>query len=727
MRTVVRDIRHLFLVPLSGLVLTLGCSDGTPTEQPTAASVTITPSSATLAAIDETVQLTATVRDAGGRGLSGVALIWASTDEAVAAVDRTGRVTAVRNGSAGITAAVAGSGVSGAAALTVAQQAVGLRMSAAIEPLTALGDTVRVSAALLDRNGYPLAGTIVSWSSSDDSVATVDDAGLVTATGNGHAIIGASAGAWTENTTITVAQQAEVVWVSGATDTVRALGATLSMSARAVDGNGHPFESGEFTWSSGDESVATVDANGLVTTVAPGSVAITAELSGTGLTGTATLVIELRPRDILAALYEATGGSSWANNRRWLSEAPLASWDGVTTDSEGRVTGLRFRANRMRGQLPRELGYLKNLQVLDLQTCDLRGPIPSELGKLANLRVLDLSGNRLTGTIPPELGDLSDLTHMDFFANELGGPIPSGLGHLARLEQMNLSFNGLRGTIPQELGNLTRLSLLALNANELAGSVPPELGNLSNLRVLALSANNLEGSIPPELANLTSLTVFNLRGNDLEGPIPTWLGRLDELTHLHLSFNTLTGQIPPELEHLVKLEELELLANNLSGPIPRWLGNLPNLRILYLAANRLEGPIPSELGNLTGLRGLFLHRNALTGAIPPELGNLTNLNELWLRSNSLSGSVPPELGALVNLRRMYLEDNPLSGPLPQALTNIPLDAFGWDRTQLCAPGNDAFQAWLRSINVVRGGATCPPWDAANGVIIVETWRSRGGT
>ena len=672
MRAVAQLMHRLALPSLPGLVLVVACGEEAPTEQPpTPASVTITPPTVTLAAIGETVQLTATVRDTGGGLMSGVTITWTSSDATVATVDGTGQVTAVKNGSTGISAVAEGSGVSGAAALTVAQQAVGIHMSAAPDTFRALGDTARISAAILDRNGHPVGGAVLSWSSSDESVATVDAAGLVATAGNGRAIIAAASGAFGESTTVTVAQQAEVVRVSGAADTVRALGAMLPLAAQAVDRNGYPLEGAEYVWSSGNESVATVDATGLVTTVEPGSAEITAELAGTGLTGTATVVIELRARDILAALYDAAGGSSWANNRYWLSEAPLDSWSGVTTDAEGRVTGLSFGANRMRGHLPRELGYLEDLQVLELETCDLRGPIPPELGKLANLRILDLSGNRLTGGIPPELGSLANLTHLDLFGNDLTGRIPSEFGSLASLEQVNLSYNGLWGGIPETLGHLSQLTLLALNANELGGGVPPELGNLSSLQVLALWGNTLDGSIPPELAKLTNLTVFDLRWNDLGGPVPAWLGGLEKLTSLHLNGNVLTGQIPSALEDLVHLEELGLRNNRLWGQLPRWLGNLENLRILWLSGNRLEGPIPSELGSLIRLRELFLDANTLTGTIPPELGNLVNLHELWLRSNNLAGSVPPELGGLTSLRRLFLEDNPLAGPLPQTLTNIP--------------------------------------------------------
>jgi hypothetical protein len=42
----------------------------------------------------------------------------------------------------------------------------------------------------------------------------------------------------------------------------------------------------------------------------------------------------------------------------------------------------------------------------------LFGTIPKQLGSLRNLRVLDLGVNRLTGPIPPELAGLSSVSVM---------------------------------------------------------------------------------------------------------------------------------------------------------------------------------------------------------------------------------------------------------------------------------------------------------------------------
>ena len=167
-------------------------------------------------------------------------------------------------------------------------------------------------------------------------------------------------------------------------------------------------------------------------------------------------------RAALVTLHNATNGSSWLVDTNWLSNRPLGEWYGVSTDADGRVTGLSLGGNQLSGPIPSELGNLANLETLRLRGNQLSGPIPSELGNLANLEFLWLRGNQLSGSIPPELGDLANL------------------------------------------------QVLWLGDNQLSGSIPPELGDLANLRLLLLSGNQLSGCVPVKLFDMTSNDVASL-------------------------------------------------------------------------------------------------------------------------------------------------------------------------------------------------------------------------
>ena len=105
-------------------------------------------------------------------------------------------------------------------------------------------------------------------------------------------------------------------------------------------------------------------------------------------------------RAALAALYNATNGSSWRDDTNWVSSRPLGEWHGVSTDADGRVTELDLRDNQLSGSIPSELGNLANLERLTLYDNELSGSIPSELGNLANLQGLWLDGNQLSAGAP---------------------------------------------------------------------------------------------------------------------------------------------------------------------------------------------------------------------------------------------------------------------------------------------------------------------------------------
>ena len=100
----------------------------------------------------------------------------------------------------------------------------------------------------------------------------------------------------------------------------------------------------------------------------------------------------------LAALYNATDGPNWRDNTRWLTDAPISDWSGVTASNivNGGVVGecvvrrLDLSSNQLSGEIPAELANLSNLEDLDLSSNQLSGEIPAELANLSNLEDLDL-------------------------------------------------------------------------------------------------------------------------------------------------------------------------------------------------------------------------------------------------------------------------------------------------------------------------------------------------
>ena len=334
---------------------------------------------------------------------------------------------------------------------------------------------------------------------------------------------------------------------------------------------------------SSNAGAVTAFASGDTVWLAPGaagtaSVTVTAQ-DPDGLSATQAMTVTTAAsagpqsdREVLEALYDATGGESWTDSTNWKTAAPLGEWFGVTTDADGRVTTLVLYGNGLADPIPGALGRLENLEYLQLSGNDLTGPIPAELGGLASLEYLDLSSS-LAGPIPAELGGLASLEYLDLGGNAwLTGPVPEWLGNLTRLRWLSLGFNDLTGPIPEELGDLVNLEGLDLGWNDLTGSIPAELGRLQNLKRMYLNVNDLTGPIPAELGRLQNLEWLILNVNALTGPVPAWLGNLTGLRLLHLDYNDLTGPIPSELGRLENLEQLYLSYNwGLSGSLPSGL------------------------------------------------------------------------------------------------------------------------------------------------------------
>lgn len=476
-------------------------------------------------------------------------------------------------------------------------------------------------------------------------------------------------------------------------------------------------------------------------------------------------------RAVLVTFYHATDGPNWTNNTNWLSDAPLDTWHGVTTDHEGYVRHLQLGRNQLGGTIPPEIGRLARLEYLDLHVNQLSGTIPSELSRLSGLYVLWLGGNLLSGEIPPWLGQLSRLTYLSLDTNQLRGEIPVQLANLANLTYLILEKNQLSGRIPPSLGRLLNLERLSLHENHLHGAIPPELGGLPRLASLSLHDNQLRGAIPPELRNLSRLDVLSLGGsNHLTGCVPEELGAVPvgDIAALNLPYCDLNGRVPvspgptptrapaaalvADRAALVALYqatgganwtsrdswlseapigewhgvstgpggrvvELRLQDNRLAGEIPPEVGNLSSLELLALGGNQLRGPIPAELGNLTKLRVLSLHRNQLSQTIPAGLGGLTQLRWLDLYDNQLSGSIPPELGRLANLESLSLSENQLGGTIPSELGQLSrLESLGLDDNRL----SGSIPAQLG--NLPRLGILALDYNQLSGALPIELGR-----
>ena len=248
---------------------------------------------------------------------------WTSSDEEVVTVDATGLITAVGAGEADVTASAKDVNISSTTHVKVVITPTGVEAPEALELVTNGENSKNLDAKIVPEDATDVK---LAYTSSDESVATVDENGLVTAVADGECIIttyvvadapataetatqetaavvtdeekptgGENSEATADSETVTVPDNLDAafgvvpeglsattkVTVStkvkkielDKTEGILNVGNTVTITATVA-----PEEATNqaVTWSSSDESVATVDETGKITAVATGNATITA-------------------------------------------------------------------------------------------------------------------------------------------------------------------------------------------------------------------------------------------------------------------------------------------------------------------------------------------------------------------------------------------------------------------------------------------------------------------
>ena len=450
----------------------------------------------------------------------------------------------------------------------------------------------------------------------------------------------------------------------------------------------------------------------------------------------------------LVALYNATDGPSWEYRTNWLSNRPLGDWHGVSTDTNGRVTGLGLSRNRLSGQIPSELSGLTSLAELFLDDNRLSGDVPSEFSGLTNLTWLNLGNNQLSGQLPAELSEL-DLTYLSLSGNgSLSGPLPTSFTALTSLDYLWLDRTGLcaptdaafqawlrgitnkRGLVDCVADSPDRPALVALyNATD-----GPNWGNRTNW----LSNRPLRDWYGVGTDDDGRVTRLSLSGNRLSGEVPSVLSDLAKLTVLDLGGNgSLSGRLPDSLTALTSLEGLRLEGTGLCAPTDAafqgWLGGITNKGgVVDCVADSPDWPALVALYNATegpnwGSKTNWLSNRPLRDWFGVGTDDDGRVTQLSLSGNQMSGLIPSELSGLTSLTELFLGGNgSLLGPLPASFTALTLlEDLRVDGTGLCAPTDGAFQGWLGGIANKRGVVDCAS-DAHDRAALVALYNATDG-
>lgn len=259
-------------------------------------------------------------------------LEWTSSDEDIATVDETGLVTAVGAGEADITVSVADANISSSTHIKVVVSPTGVEAPDTLELVTNGENSKNLDAKLVPEDATEVK---LAYKSSDETVATVDANGTVTAVADGECVIttyvtadipataetaatdekavvvgdvaseaaeaesginsdvavvlsddladvdsafGVTPDGLSAETKVTVTTKVESI-ILDKTEGILNVGGSVTINATATPDNA---TNASVNWSSSDESVATVDSSGKVTAVSAGSATITATSESDG-------------------------------------------------------------------------------------------------------------------------------------------------------------------------------------------------------------------------------------------------------------------------------------------------------------------------------------------------------------------------------------------------------------------------------------------------------------
>ena len=157
-------------------------------------------------------------------------------------------------------------------------------------PTLALNASLPLQVQVQDATGALVADAPVTWSVRDPNIAKVSETGVVTALALGTTEVAASSRGKSGIATITV-QRTPVATVVVRPDKVDAVvGSKTQLIATALDASQATLANRGIVWTTSNAGVATVDANGMVSGVGPGSAVITATSEGKSATSTFSIV-----------------------------------------------------------------------------------------------------------------------------------------------------------------------------------------------------------------------------------------------------------------------------------------------------------------------------------------------------------------------------------------------------------------------------------------------------
>jgi len=303
--------------------------------------------------------------------------------------------------------------------------------------------------------------------------------------------------------------------------------------------------------------------------------------------------------------------------------------------------------------VPKEIGKLKKLKVLELDALYKITSLPDEICELKLLEELYMEECRELPRLPENIGKLSALKKINIVDCHKLKELPASFGYLSSLKELQLNFKGKK--LPSTFGELKSLEGIYLIDCE-------NLDPVSTLKVLSgckkldkISMKIKTNKLPPEWCGLQNIKLawFLIDNKHFDWNSISALALTDSLKGLNIEcedinpsklFTALSSSpvkqlrlghsltsIPNEIEYMQNLEELNVSENQISF-VHENIGKLFNLKKLDLS-KQFTGSRHSEISNAK----YYLSK------IPESISGLKNLKDLDLSGNMLPAEYIKEL------------------------------------------------------------------------------------
>lgn len=433
-------------------------------------------------------------------------------------------------------------------------------------PVVGGGSTTQLS-AIVQTTGE--ASTAVVWESSNESILTVNSAGLVTGVAEGSASVTATSvfdPSKIDTVTVNVLAEGEVV------------GSPEGDLAAAKD---FYNSTGGDNW---DNNTGW-------------------DMQATSLTSNWHGVTVENGRLVSLDMYE--------NNLVGTLPNSIRNWDKIRYFNVKQPSGDTV-GSRLVGQIP-NISTWTEIESLLFSGRDLKNPNIAP-NSSQHPGKSDTSGNSFEGPLPDIYGNMTKLKYLEISGSRLTKMFHPSIGNCAELLQIHFNWNLFiqDDRPPAEINNCTKLNKMYLSRSDFDG-VFPTINNLTDLRFLALNGGTFHRTYSgpmPDLSNNTKVREFTLEQPYWDGPWPQYFN--------NGSYTNLIGLVAPRMQGLGPLHDFTQIGQSVS------LGR--SLRTLRLSNTKLNGTIPPSI--LTQYQAILcsLDNNDFEGVIPAEYNDG---NKVW--------------------------------------------------------------------------------------------------